>query len=375
MSHKLAYLCGSESWGGLEMNQFRNAKWMQERGHSVVIYCQEKSPIFEAATDFSIPVVAIEKHKRWYDFKAGKKLAKLLDSNAVSHLIVRDPRDMSISVIAKRNAKFKIHLSYFMEMQLGVTKRSFLHTIRFSYFDLWSCPLYWLAKQVETKTFFNKQKIRVITSGLDLNTLGKQVSDKLTARKKLNLPENLLIFGLIGRFDPLKGQVLVLEAVSKLPYKNIGVCFLGEPTKEAGSDYLELMQEICLKHKLEEKVFIRPFRKDIGTFFSAIDAFVMASKAETFGMVAIESMAFGIPVIASNAGGSPEILDFGKFGLLFESLNAESLAGQMNHFSTFPNQFLKENLRAEAQKYDHISVCEEVEKALSIAPSLEVKTT
>jgi glycosyltransferase involved in cell wall biosynthesis len=102
----------------------------------------------------------------------------------------------------------------------------------------------------------------------------------------------------------------------------------------------------------------------------------MASKAETFGMVAIESMAFGIPVIASNAGGSPEILDFGKFGLLFESLNAESLANQMNHFSTYPNQFTKEALRAEAQKYDHSSVCEEVEKALSIiAPSLEVKTT
>jgi glycosyltransferase involved in cell wall biosynthesis len=92
----------------------------------------------------------------------------------------------------------------------------------------------------------------------------------------------------------------------------------------------------------------------------------MASKAETFGMVAIESMAFGIPVIASNAGGSPEILDFGKFGLLFDSLNAESLANQMNHFLAFPNQFSKEALRAEAQKYDHIGVCEEVEKALSI---------
>ena len=374
MSHKLAYLCGSKSWGGLEMNQLRNAKWMQERGHSVVIYCQENSPIFEAATDFSIPVVAIEKHKRWYDFKAGKKLARLLDSKAVSHLVVRDPRDMSISVIAKRNTKSKIHLSYFMEMQLGVKKRSFLHTIRFSYFDLWSCPLFWLAKQVETKTFFNTRKMRVITSGLELKTLEKQASDKLTARKQLNLPENLLIFGLIGRFDPLKGQVLVLEALSKLTNKNIGVCFLGEPTKEADSEYLDLMHEICLKHKLEEKVFIRPFRKDIGTFFSAIDAFVMASKAETFGMVAIESMAFGIPVIASNAGGSPEILDSGKFGLLFESLNAESLADQMNHFIAFPNQFFKENLRAEAQKYDHNGVCEEVEKALSVVPYLEAKT-
>ena len=47
----------------------------------------------------------------------------------------------------------------------------------------------------------------------------------------------------------------------------------------------------------------------------------------------------------------------------------------MKHFVAFPNQFSKEALRAEAQKYDYISVCEEVEKALSIVPSMEEKTT
>lgn len=363
MTNKLAYLCSSTSWGGLEMNQLKNAQWMQERGHLVVILCKNNSPIAKAAIESNVPVLIIENHKKYYDFKAGKKLGKLIDENSITHIIVRDTRDMSVAVIAKRKAKTKIHLSYFMEMQLGVNKKNPFHTLRFSYFDLWSCPLNWLAKQVVSMTFFNSKKIRVIPSGLDLRVFEDEIS-KESAREKLNLPLDKIIYGLIGRFDPHKGQVLVLEALSKIEDPNITVCFLGEPTKEAGTDYVNLMQTTIRENKLEERVFIRPFRKDITTFFHAIDAFIMASKAETFGMVTIESMACGTPVIASNAGGSPEILDHGKFGLLFEPLNAESLTRKMIHFKENIGEFSSKALKEEAKKYDHRKVCEMVEKEL-----------
>ncbi len=45
MTFKLAYICGSSSWGGLEMNQIRNAIWMQEKGYNVALLCWENSPI------------------------------------------------------------------------------------------------------------------------------------------------------------------------------------------------------------------------------------------------------------------------------------------------------------------------------------------
>lgn len=365
MTNKLAYLCSSTSWGGLEMNQLKNAQWMQERGHLVVILCKNNSPIEKAAMESNVPVLTIGNHKKYYDFNAGKKLAQLIDESAISHLIVRDTRDMSVAVIAKRKTKRKIHLSYFMEMQLGVKKKNPFHTIRFSYFDLWSSPLNWLAKQIETMTFFNPKKIRVIPSGLDLRVFEEEIS-KESAREKLNLPLDKIIYGLIGRFDPHKGQVLVLEALSKIDDPNITVCFLGEPTKEAGTEYVDLMQATILENKLEDRVFIRPFRKDITTFFHAIDAFIMASKAETFGMVTIESMACGIPVIASNAGGSPEILDHGKFGLLFEPLKAESLARKMLHFKENIGEFSSNALKEEARKYDHRKVCQMVEEELGL---------
>ena len=80
----------------------------------------------------------------------------------------------------------------------------------------------------------------------------------------------------------------------------------------------------------------------------------------------IESMAAGTTVIASNAGGSPEILRFGQLGLLFEPMNASSLATQMIKFIENPFKFHPKSLTDEAQKYDHTKVCEEVERALGI---------
>jgi hypothetical protein len=46
---QIAYLCLSKGWGGLEMNQLKNAIWMQERGHFVKLYCLENAPIHKAA--------------------------------------------------------------------------------------------------------------------------------------------------------------------------------------------------------------------------------------------------------------------------------------------------------------------------------------
>ena len=74
MKTKLAYLCSSTSWGGLEMNHLRNAQWMQERGHDVVFFCVENSPIAKDAVERNLSVEIIQKHKKYYDFKKGKEL-------------------------------------------------------------------------------------------------------------------------------------------------------------------------------------------------------------------------------------------------------------------------------------------------------------
>lgn len=360
----LAYLCSSISWGGLEMNQLRNAIWMQERGHRVTVFCKAGSAFEKSALAANLTIVQISGHKKYYDFKAGKQLAKQLNAVQATHLIVRDNRDLSVAVIAKRKSKTPLHLSYFMEMQLGVKKKHLLHTIRYSYLDVWSCPLHWLENQVKTMTNIAHHKVHFIPSALDRRPF-LQTMSKTEARLLLDLPSSGTIIGLSGRFDPFKGQLVLIEALSKMKETSASICFLGESNKESGDDYLEEMKRTIEQLNLSDRIFIRPFRKDIVHFYKAVDVFVMASVAETFGMVTIEALTSGCSVVATNSGGSPEILGFGEYGQLFEPKNSDDLARVLDKLIVNSTQEFNSSI-ASTEKYDHSTVCSEVERVLNI---------
>lgn len=360
---KLAYLCSSSSWGGLEMNHLRNAKWMLDRGHEILVIGVQNSPYHDYAKSLKLPFQDFPIYKKYYDFKAARNLVLILEENGVSHLIIRSTRDMSITATVKRKMKERIHTSYFMEMQLGVKKTGIGHSVRFKYIDLWSCPLNWLHDQVKTMTHF-KNELVIIPSGVDLSVFQSELSTA-EARKMLKLPEDGIFFGLIGRFDPQKGQLLLLEAMEKCTNNQFSVVLLGEPTKNEGDGYYSQMKLIA--EKKNDRVHIRPYRADIVTFYRAMDWIVMATKAETIGMVTIESLASGTPVLGSNAGGTPEILSQEQGGILFESMNSDDLALKIDEILANKAQYAPAMLQQLVQHFDHHAVCAAVEKSLGIA--------
>jgi len=370
---RIAYLCGSDSWGGLEMNQWRNARWMKARGHDVFVLGRANTELQRYCEQDGIEFLAIDKHKKYYDFKAGRKISKLLKEREIHHLIIRDVRDMSVAASAKHFGKNSFQLHYFMEMQLGVKKKGWLHTMRYRKLTTWSCPLEWLEKQVESMTRVPTDKVIHIPSGLELAPLQVPLSQK-EARKLLDVPEKGMLLGLAGRFDPQKGQLLLLEAIQQVPDKNVGIVLLGSPTHNEGEDYHEAMLRFIERHNLQDRVFVRPFRKDIHVFYKAVDAFIMASRAETFGMVTIEAMACGTPVIGSNAGGTPELLQYGGLGYLFEPLSSTDLAIKITEFLEKPNRFQPEMLREAMEFFDHGRVCALVELRLRLTSKGIVNT-
>lgn len=352
MSAKIAFLCGSKSWGGLEMNHLQHALWMKENGHDVLILCRENSAFAEKSRLHGLRILFLPEYRRYKYFFAGLTLKSLLKKESISHLQVRNANDLNVCAIAKRFSKQKFQLSYYMEMQLGVSKRNFLHTVRFKQIDYWICPLPYLRQQVLNLTRFPENRIRVIPSALNLKNVVGSVN-QLQAREQLGVPKQSIVLGLIGRIDVLKGQLLLVEALHLLNDPELAVCIMGAPTANESNFYWENLQEKIRDYKLENQVCILPFRDDVGIFYQAMDAIVMASKSETFGMVSIEALANGKPVIGSNSGGTPEILGHGLFGLLFESMNAQDLAEKIAVFKENPRNFEPEKLKVEAQRYDH----------------------
>lgn len=361
---RIAYLLGTESWGGLEMNQLRNALWMQERGHFVKVYCLDNGKAKDFCSTNNIPFQVIAKHKKYYDWKAARVLKSHFLDDKMEHVIIRDVRDMSVAAAAKSFSKNAFRLHYFMEMQLGVNKRNILHTNRFRKFDTWSCPLHWLEEQVKAKTKMKKENIVQIPSPLDTKIF-KNAPSKDEARKLLGLPTTETLIGLAGRFDPQKGQLMLLEAFSKLETENVSLVFIGQATMNEGNEYVQQIEQFISNHQLEQKVHLLPFRNDTETFYSAIDAFVMGSKCETVGMVTLEAMATGTIVIGSNAGGTKEILQNGKLGYLFEPENADSLRAAITDFLHRGYFISKEEIQSGIAKFDKETVLEQVEKRLN----------
>jgi len=363
MNNKLAYLCGSKSWGGLEMNHIRNAAWMAKRGHDVVVIGLAQSPFHQAASEQNLRFISIAEYRKYFDRKGILELLAILKKEAVSHLLIRSNYDMSITASVKRLLKEKLHTSYFIEMQLGVKKTGIHHRLRYRYIDLWASPLNWLYDQVRELTHF-KNELVVIPSGLDLSEFIRRPS-MADAREQLELPSYGILLGLIGRFDEKKGQLLLLKALNKCTNDNIKIVLLGESTRGEETTYFQSMTRFIVENELDSRVFIQGFRNDISTFYSAVDWVVMASDSETFGMVTIESFACGTPVLGSNSGGTPELLENEQGGILFKSGDAADLAQKIDQISKISPPAAK-SLVQMASKYDHKNVCLAVEKALNL---------
>ena len=128
----------------------------------------------------------------------------------------------------------------------------------------------------------------------------------------------------IGRFSHQhKGFDLLIEAFHLFAQhdKEWTLDIVGEGPEE------ELFKSLIQKHQLDERIFIHPFTNNIQDYYFKAQIYVLSSRWEGFGLVLVEAMAHGLPVISSDLPTSKEIL--GDFGLYFKNGNAEELAQRL----------------------------------------------
>ncbi|KXS42125.1 MAG: Glycosyltransferase [Candidatus Frackibacter sp. T328-2] len=131
---------------------------------------------------------------------------------------------------------------------------------------------------------------------------------------------NILIT-MVGRFSEHKDQKTLIRAIKNLPNK-FHLILIGEGNLK--SDCENLVQNL----KINDRVHFLGFRKDVERIMKTSDIIVLSSNWEGFGLVAVEGMAAGKPVIASDVNGLKEIVN--GFGLLFEQGNEKELSFLIN---------------------------------------------
>src|SRR3954447_19809035 len=159
-----------------------------------------------------------------------------------------------------------------------------------------------------------------VHEGIDLGHVDAAPPADLHA--DLWLPHNSPIVGNVAALVPHKGQRHLIEAAALVVKKVPDARFV-----IAGEGELRPVLERQIKeHHLEKHVFLAGFRPDILSVHKAFDIFVMSSVTEGLGTSLLDAMACARPVVATTAGGMPEVVADGRTGLLMPPRDHEAMA-------------------------------------------------
>lgn len=347
------------------MNSVKYAIWLQAEGLHVTFLCVEDSPIHKEILNSDVKVLLVKRNRKYFDFVNALRVSKQLKSIGCEIVLYRDTRDMSLLASVKLFFP-KVKLLYWQAMQLGIDKKDFLHTLRFRSINVWVSTLNFLKQQVVRRTNYPSNRLRVVPLGVDNEKFESLKKSKSNARQLLNISSDVFLCGVIGRIDPLKGQHIAINALQQIKQDKIHLIILGESTKNEGNQY-----ELDLKKKvrslnLENRVHFRPYSKDVATFYSALDCFILTSKGETFGTVTIEAMSFGLPIIGTNSSGTPELLNNGECGILFEPDNSEALANAIIELNSDSTKAKELASKAKLRFLEHYSKASSVRSLIQV---------
>jgi len=154
---------------------------------------------------------------------------------------------------------------------------------------------------------------------------------------ELHLPAFRPVILQLARFQEIKGQLTLLSAYVQARdagrLRDAILLFVGgvlPGSDQAASDYFERVKQAAKASKYASDIFFVSFQSDVVSVLKLASLLVIPSRYESFGMVAIEAMAAGIPVLATKSGGLTDIISQGNDGILIDVNNTAEFCEQMD---------------------------------------------
>lgn len=209
------------------------------------------------------------------------------------------------------------------------------------------------------KKKFKARTVRYIPGvGIDLSKFENVAVDKVEKRYEIGVPKDAFLLFSVGEVNENKNHQIIIKAIAKLKNHDIHYAIAGEGEQKKDLERLAR----CLG--IHEQVHLLGYRTDISQLNYSVDVFCFPSIREGLGLAAIEAMACGIPVIASENRGTKSFIINEKNGFLCHNDSVEEFS--MTITKLYENPKLRDKIAAEGRKkaadYSENSVLKEILK-------------
>jgi glycosyltransferase involved in cell wall biosynthesis len=310
----LFHIDAGREWRGGQRQSLFLVRELKKKGYPVQFVVQPDSPLHEKAREAGLPVLPI-RMKSELDWLAVFRLARQMKKRKCRLVHFHDAHGLAVGAVAAHRAK--VPLRFISRRVDFPIKSRAKYTREVDAIIAISDGV----RTVLLKSGIPASLIHVIPSGIDFSPF-REVTSRDFLRQEFSFAPDDYLVGIVAALEDHKGHTYLIQASKILKEQAPKIKFVVVGT---GSLRLELDKQVR-DLGVEDIIFFLGFREDVPRILASLDLFVLSSHLEGMGSSLLDAMASRLPVVATQAGGIPEVVINKETGLLVPPRDAEALA-------------------------------------------------
>ncbi|MFH1023970.1 MAG: glycosyltransferase family 4 protein [Planctomycetota bacterium] len=327
----------SPGWGGQEQRVFADIEGLRRHGHRGILAGPTGSLLIGRARRAGFPVIEMD-FRGNFDIRAIRGICGVVRRERVDILHAHSSNDSWACVLAGILCRRPVVRTRHVDIPVtGIASRVLYGRITRRVI----ATSKGIARHLVDDVGLPESRIRVIPTGVDPARFHPGVPGDVF-RREMGFPPGTPLVGIVSVVRRGKGHEELLEAAARLRQTHPLVRYI----IAGDGNYVEQVRSAITRLGVEDIVRMIGHRDDVPDLLAALDVVTLPSHSEGTPQVILQALAMGRPVVASNVGGIPEIVEDRKNGLLVSPESSEALAAAIREI--LDNPTLGESLGAEA---------------------------
>ncbi|MCK4918821.1 MAG: glycosyltransferase family 4 protein [Candidatus Pacebacteria bacterium] len=316
------------SKGGMETSVINLSKGLEKAGHEVFIFAP-KYPNYKDEEDNIFRYKSIRFNYGGYFYVIpvlfGSKMKEIIKELKLDIIHSHQPyslgseamkfsKELNIPLVFTYHIKYEDYSHYIPLVPSSISKK-YIRKITVGYSnkcDTVISPSTAIKKLLEDHGI--KTSVKIVPSGINIDNFANDTGKKKETREKYKIKQDEIMLITACRLTKEKNLEFLVKSFAKISQKDQNIKFMIVGDGAVKKDLEKMAEEFGIKNRVIFTGLVD--RTEIVSLYQASDIFVFASKTETQGLVAVEAMAAGCPVVAVRASGIEDIVKDGEDGFL-----------------------------------------------------------